>query len=76
MLVITRRKDESVVIDNDITITVFELSGNRVRLGIEAPQHISIHRGEVQDRIDRENPHWRGTRAERDDGTHGGGDQQ
>lgn len=47
MLVLSRKKDESIVIDNDILITVLEINGGRVRLGIEAPQQVPVFRGEV-----------------------------
>jgi carbon storage regulator len=47
MLVLTRKKEETIVIDGQITIKVVRLSGNRVRLGIQAPQDIAICRGEV-----------------------------
>ena len=47
MLVLTRKPDESIVIDGGIKITVVEIQGNRVRLGIEAPKEIPIKREEV-----------------------------
>ncbi len=47
MLVLTRAKDEAIMIGDDIEITVVEVRGDRVRLGIRAPQHVSIHRKEV-----------------------------
>jgi carbon storage regulator len=47
MLVLTRKKEETIVIDGQITIKVIRLSGNRVRLGIEAPQEVAIFRGEA-----------------------------
>ena len=47
MLVLTRKKEETIVIDGQITIKVVRLSGNRVRLGIQAPQDIAICRGEA-----------------------------
>ena len=48
MLVLTRKNGESIVINHQITVTVVRLSGNRVRLGIEAPEEVSIKRGEIQ----------------------------
>jgi carbon storage regulator len=51
MLVLSRKKNESVVIHDDITITVVEIRGNRVRLGIEAPKDQAIHRQEIHDAI-------------------------
>ena len=55
MLVLSRKKDEQIVIADHITITVIEIRGDKVRLGIEAPITVTIHRKEVQDAIDREN---------------------
>jgi carbon storage regulator len=47
MLVLSRKKNESIVIDESIVITVVEIRGDKVRLGIEAPRDVSIHRNEV-----------------------------
>ncbi len=55
MLVLTRKKDESVVIGEDIVITVTDIEEGRVKLGISAPSDISIHRHEVYEAIQREN---------------------
>ena len=54
MFVLTRKKSERIVIDGDIVITVLELQGDTVRLGIDAPREIPIHRAEVQAKIDSE----------------------
>jgi len=54
MLVLSRKKNESIVISNDIVITVVEIRGDKVRLGIEAPKEIPVHRSEVKDAIDRD----------------------
>jgi len=54
MLVLSRRVDESLLIDKDIKITVLDIKGGRVRLGITAPQSIKVHREEVFDRIQRD----------------------
>ena len=51
MLVLSRRVDESLLIDKDIKITVLDIKGGQVRLGITAPQSITVHREEVFDRI-------------------------
>ena len=51
MLMLTRRVNEKIRIDDDITITVVELRGNQVRLGIDAPQDVIIHREEIYERI-------------------------
>jgi carbon storage regulator len=47
MLVLSRKKNESIVINNDITVTVMEVRGDKVRLGIAAPKEVPIHRQEV-----------------------------
>ena len=51
MLVLSRKKNESIVIDKDITITVVEIRGDKVRLGIVAPKDVPVHRQEVWDAI-------------------------
>ncbi|MCA9057355.1 MAG: carbon storage regulator CsrA [Planctomycetaceae bacterium] len=51
MLVLSRKKDESIVIDNQITVTVIEVRGDKVRLGIQAPREIAVHRKEVLEAI-------------------------
>ena len=47
MLVLSRKVDEKVVIGPDIVVTVLEIRGNRVRLGIEAPREVPVHRAEL-----------------------------
>ena len=51
MLVLSRKKNESIVIDNNVTITVVEIRGDKVRLGIVAPKEVPVHRQEVYDLI-------------------------
>ena len=51
MLVLTRKKNESIVINDVIKVTVVEIRGDKVRLGIEAPRDIDVHRQEVYDQI-------------------------
>jgi carbon storage regulator len=53
MLVLTRKKNESIVINDDITIVVVEIRGDKVRLGVEAPKEVPVHRREVFDAIRR-----------------------
>lgn len=53
MLVLSRKKNESIVIDDNITIVVVEIRGDKVRLGIEAPKEVPVHRREVFDAIRR-----------------------
>lgn len=54
MLVLSRKKNESLVIDDDVTIIVVEIRGDKVRLGVEAPKEVPVHRKEVYDAIKRE----------------------
>lgn len=51
MLVLSRKKDESIVINDDITIVVVEIRGDKVRLGVEAPKEVPVHRREVYEAI-------------------------
>ena len=53
MLVLSRKKDQSIVINNDITIVVVEIRGDKVRLGVEAPKEVPVHRREVYEAIAR-----------------------
>jgi carbon storage regulator len=55
MLVLSRHRDESIIIGDEIIITVVDIRGDKVRLGIAAPIEISVHRQEVYDAIQREN---------------------
>jgi len=47
MLVLSRKKNESIVIDDNIVVTVVEIRGDKVRLGIQAPKEVPVHRSEV-----------------------------
>ena len=53
MLVLSRRKNERIIIDKEITIVVVKISGDKVRLGVKAPKEIPVHRREVYDAIRR-----------------------
>jgi len=55
MLVLSRQRDESIIIGDNVVVTVVDVRGDRVRLGIEAPREISVHRREVYEAIQREN---------------------
>lgn len=54
MLVLSRQRDESIIIGDNIVLTVVDIRGDKVRLGIEAPKDIPVHRQEVYDAIQRE----------------------
>ena len=55
MLVLSRHRDECIMIGDDVVITIVDIRGDKVRLGIDAPQDIPVHRQEVYDAIQREN---------------------
>jgi len=55
MLVLSRQRDESIIIGDNIVVTIVDIRGDKVRLGIEAPTEIPVHRREVFDAIQREN---------------------
>ena len=55
MLVLSRQRDETIVIGDNIEITVVDIRGEKVRLGINAPAHVPVHRKEVYEAIQREN---------------------
>jgi carbon storage regulator len=54
MLVLARKRNETIEIEGGITLMVVSISGNSVRLGIEAPRHLGVNRGEIQKKIDAE----------------------
>jgi carbon storage regulator len=70
MLILTRRVGETVMIGNDVTVTVLGVKGNQVRIGINAPKTVAVHREEIYERIKREqqggNDHHHDERPERE----------
>lgn len=61
MLVLSRQRDESIIIGDNIVITVVDIRGDKVRLGIQAPTEVPVHRQEVYEAIQRENMRTSGT---------------
>ena len=55
MLVLSRHRDESIIIGDDVVVTIVDIRGDKVRLGIQAPQDVPVHRQEVYEAIKREN---------------------
>ncbi len=55
MLVLSRQRDESIIIGDEVQVTIVDIRGDKVRLGISAPPHIPVHRKEVYEAIKREN---------------------
>lgn len=64
MLVLSRQRDESIMIGDNVQITVVDIRGDKVRLGIVAPAEISVHRKEVYEAIQRENRKAAGVHAQ------------
>jgi carbon storage regulator len=54
MLVLSRKRDESIVIDGNIVLTIVDIRGDKVRIGVEAPSTVPVHRKEVHDALKRE----------------------
>ena len=54
VLILTRKIGESVIINEDVTVTVLGIKGNQVRVGIDAPKHVSVHREEIYQRMKNE----------------------
>jgi carbon storage regulator len=51
MLILTRRMNETLMVGDDVSVTVLGINGNQVRIGVKAPRHIPVHRKEVYDKI-------------------------
>jgi len=64
MLVLSRQRDETIMIGDHVEITVVDIRGDKVRLGINAPREVKVHRKEVYDAIKRENAEAQGVQVE------------
>jgi len=51
MLILTRRVGETLMVGDEVTVTVLGVKGNQVRIGVNAPKHVSVHREEIYERI-------------------------
>ena len=65
MLILTRRVGEAVMIGSDVTVTVLGVKGNQVRIGVNAPRDVAVHREEIFERIKREEEEGGGAGASR-----------
>ena len=68
MLILTRRINEAVIIRDDVKITVLGINGHQVRIGVDAPRHVPVHREEVYNRIQRGEERPRKPNGKRDSG--------
>ena len=54
MLILTRRMNETLMVGDDVSVTVLGINGNQVRIGVQAPRHIPVHRQEIYEKIKKE----------------------
>ena len=71
MLILTRRVGEVVMIGNDVTVTVLGVKGNQVRIGVNAPRDVAVHREEIFERIKREEQGGESSHSAKPDHGHG-----
>jgi carbon storage regulator len=62
MLILTRRVGESLIIGDDVVVNILGVKGNQVRIGVDAPKEVSVHREEIYDRIQAEKEQGNGNR--------------
>ena len=67
MLILTRRVGETLMIGDDVAVTVLGVKGNQVRIGVKAPRDVTVHREEIYERIREEDESAEGNRAADDD---------
>jgi len=74
MLILTRRVGETLMIGDNITVTILGVKGNQVRVGVDAPRDVSVHRQEIYERIQDEPPETAGPDSEAGSDAGSGGD--
>jgi len=72
MLILTRRSGESLIIGDDVTVTILGIKGNQVRVGVNAPKDTPVHREEIYDRIQKEKAANEGSNVDNDNEDNGG----